>query len=150
MEEVHPTAGVQRDDWPILLSTLEPRPAGVGPGRAWHELGDVLVVVVNGVIRGRDGLDTLGLALLDDFRDVSGNVLAEGEDTTVSDWGVRTQENWSGLLTNAVNTCLVGKRLTEIVRHPSYSTGHVRLRYIIFPDILEVAMATNQRESRAE
>jgi hypothetical protein len=66
---------MERRDGPIRLPILEPRlPAGIRPRRARHERRDVLKVIVHGCGRGRNGFDAFRLTLLDDARDVLGDV----------------------------------------------------------------------------
>jgi hypothetical protein len=49
-------------------------------------------VVVDGGVRGRDGLDALGLALVDDASDEFRDVLAQREDAAVANGGVGAEK----------------------------------------------------------
>lgn len=88
VEEMDPATRMQGNHWAVRLATLKPRAARRRPGRPRHERLDMLEVVVHGALRGSDGFDALGLALLDHAGDVACYVLGKGEHAAVTDRAV--------------------------------------------------------------
>lgn len=54
----------------------------------------MLKVIIDGILGRRDGLDTFGLALFDDTRDILGDVLAHGKYAAMADGAVGAEECW--------------------------------------------------------
>lgn len=152
MEEVDAAARVEGGDGPVLLAVLEPGAAGRLPGRPRHERGDVLVVIVYGRIGGHNSLDALFLAFRDDFGHILRDVLAQGEDTSVSDRSIRAKEGFRVCVSCELNaTNWNGRRLlTEVVGHAWKSARHVRLRCFCPQPVLEVTGSSHDRKPGAE
>ena len=92
VEEMNPAPGMQRCNRSICCAVLEPRRARPGPGGSWHESLGMLKQFIHSRMAGRNGLDTLGLAFVNDIGSVFCNRLDNGEYASMTDWGVWAQE----------------------------------------------------------
>lgn len=81
-------------DGASTLAILEPRSACASPCCTRHECFDVLCEVCDGGWEGTHGVDVFELALFQDGEDVGGEVFCDGEDATVADRCIGTEESW--------------------------------------------------------
>jgi hypothetical protein len=95
LEEMQPTARIDRGHRTMGLAILEPASTCGGPYKPLHELMCMVVIVADRASFGFEGLDVLCLHLLDHLEGVAGVPFEDWQDRAVTCGSIWTDEYWN-------------------------------------------------------